>query len=40
MFFKVHILYIEEGPALYDWPEELTLAHRALILDTCQNYGF
>jgi len=22
MFFKVHILYIDEGRAVYDWSEE------------------
>ena len=25
MFFKIHILYIEEGPAVYGWSPELTL---------------
>ena len=38
MFFKVHILYIEEGPAVYGWSQEQTLQHRELITSTCVRY--
>ena len=38
MFFKVHILYIEEGPALYGWSPEETIRHRELITSTCTKY--
>ena len=40
MFFKVHILYIEEGPAVHGWTPELTLQHRQLITSTCEKYNF
>ena len=40
MFFKIHILYIEEGPAIYGWSPELTEKHRHLITSTCEKYQF
>ena len=38
MFFKVHILYIEEGPAVYGWSDEEKLQHRDLITSACIRY--
>ena len=38
MFFKVHILYIEEGPAVYGWSPEETMRHRELVTSTCIKY--
>ena len=40
MFFKIHILYIEEGPAVYGWSQETTLTYRSLIEKTCVKYNF
>lgn len=40
MFFKIHVLYIEEGPAVYGWSSEATLKYRTLIQQTCTKYNF
>ena len=40
MFFKIHVLYIEEGPAVYGWSPELIQQHRQLIAQTCERYQF
>ena len=40
MFFKVHILYIDEGRAVYGWSDEEAEMHRKMIIDTCTKYQF
>jgi len=39
MFFKVHILYIDEG-TVFGWSDERREANRRLIEDACIRYGF
>ena len=39
MFFKVHILYIDEG-TVYGWSDAQREANRKLIEDACVRYGF
>lgn len=39
MFFKVHILYIDEG-TVFGWSENRREANRRLINDACIRYGF
>ena len=38
MFLKCHILYIDEGAAVYGWTEEQAEKHRAMIAATCEQY--
>jgi hypothetical protein len=41
MFFKVHVLYIDEGRAVYGWSEEFWQNQINMIIDACANkYGF
>jgi tRNA(Ile)-lysidine synthase TilS/MesJ len=41
MFFKVHILYIDEGRAVYGWSHETWQKHIEFIKETCERrYGF
>ena len=40
MFFKIHVLYIDEGRSVYGWTDEEAEQHRQLIVDTCGRYGF
>jgi len=40
MFFRVHILYIEEGSAVYGWDEEKRLQNIQFIIDACNKYNF
>lgn len=39
MFFKVHIIYIDES-VVYGWDEETTNANINLIIETCDNFKF
>jgi hypothetical protein len=38
MFLKCHILYIDEGAAVYGWTPEESQKHRKLIQTTCEQY--
>mmetsp|Transcript_23828 Transcript_23828/g.23502 ORF Transcript_23828/g.23502 Transcript_23828/m.23502 type:complete len:186 (-) Transcript_23828:827-1384(-) len=40
MFFQVHILYIDEGTAVYNWQESERLQNLNLIKERCQEYNF
>ena len=41
MFFKVHVIYIDEGRAVYNWSQEFWQEHIDAMKDTVQNkYGF
>lgn len=41
MFFKVHVLYIDEGPAVYGWTPEFHQKQINMIRELCeQRYGF
>lgn len=40
MFFRVHILYIDECSAVYGVDEETRLRNIQFIVDTCQRYKF
>jgi len=40
MFFKVHILYIDEGRAVYGWSQEEAERHRTFFAETCKKYNF
>lgn len=39
MFFKVHILYIDEG-TVFGWTDQQRDANRRIIEDACSRYGF
>lgn len=39
MFFKVHILFIDEG-TIYGWTQEQRDQNRKLVEQACANYGF
>ena len=39
MFFKIHILYIDEG-SIYDQTSEKREQNRRLLIDTCNSYKF
>jgi hypothetical protein len=38
MFLKVHILYIDEGEAVYGWTPEQAEANRKVITTACEKY--
>ena len=40
MFFSVHILYIDEGPAVYGHSEEENKKNLDFIRQTCEKYKF
>ena len=40
MFFRVHVLYIDEGPAVYGLSEEQHTANLDLIEKVCSAYKF
>jgi hypothetical protein len=40
MFFKVHILYIDEAQAVFNTSQEEADARRNFIIQHCINYGF
>ena len=40
MFFKIHVLHIEEARAVYGVSEEEALARRNLVVEACRSYGF
>ncbi|CDW91371.1 UNKNOWN [Stylonychia lemnae] len=40
MFFRVHILYIEEGSVVYGWDEEKREKNIQFIIDACNRYNF
>lgn len=40
MFFRVHILYIDEGSAVYGWDQEKREQNIDFIIKTCQKYKF
>jgi tRNA(Ile)-lysidine synthase TilS/MesJ len=40
MFFRVHILYIDEGPVVYGHSEEQHAATLSLISEVCKSYQF
>ena len=40
MFFSVHVLYIDEGQAVYGWDEEKWTAEINLIKSVCDSYKF
>jgi hypothetical protein len=40
MFFKVHILYIEEGMGVYEWSEDEKMKNREMIEEMCNLYNF
>jgi hypothetical protein len=39
MFFKVHIVHIDES-AVYDWSPEQTATNIGVIIAACERYGF
>jgi len=39
MFFKIHILYIDEG-TVFGWSDEQRAANRGIIEEACKQYGF
>lgn len=40
MYFKVHVLYIDEGAAVYDWNEEQRQVNLQIIKSACDRYQF
>lgn len=40
MFFRVHILFIEEGSAVYKWSDQRRQEVIKFITETCQKYQF
>ena len=40
MFFRVHVLYIDEGPSVYGWTEEQHRDNLQVILGACEKYEF
>ena len=40
MFFKIHVLHIEEARAVYGVGEEEAEARRNLVEEACRSYGF
>ena len=40
MFFSVHVLYIDEGRAVYGWTEDHWRSQIQLIVDICAKYEF
>lgn len=40
MFFRVHVLYIDEGQAVYDWDEETHRKWTQFIIDKCAQCNF
>ena len=40
MFFRVHILYVEEGSAVYNWSHEERQKNIDFIIKTCEAYNF
>jgi len=40
MFFKIHILYIDEAQAVFNATKEEAESRRNFIIDHCQTYGF
>ena len=40
MFFKIHVLYIDEARGVYGHDQQRAAANCALIADTCTRYGF
>lgn len=40
MFFKVHILYIDEGRSVFEWSEQVASDRRQMIMDLCKKYQF
>ena len=40
MFFKVHVVYIEEGSVVYDWNDQQKENNVKFIIDICQKYNF
>lgn len=40
MFFKIHIIYIDEAQTVFGTTEEESLRRRNLIIELCAKYGF
>lgn len=40
MFFRVHVLYIDEGETVYGWSKEVHEQNLNLIRTVCENYNF
>lgn len=40
MFFKIHVLYIDEARSVYGVTQEEADARIALVTEACQQYGF
>ncbi len=40
MFFRVHILYVDEGPAVYNHTPEINELNLAFIREACERYKF
>mmetsp|Transcript_1876 Transcript_1876/g.2586 ORF Transcript_1876/g.2586 Transcript_1876/m.2586 type:complete len:251 (+) Transcript_1876:463-1215(+) len=40
MFFSVHVLYIDEGPAVYGWSPEFHAQQLDMIVSACNSYKF
>lgn len=40
MFFKVHVLYIQESESVYGTEKVVEAERTALIIDMCKKYGF
>jgi len=40
MFFKIHVLYIDEAAGVFGSPEEEAAKHRETIRAACERYGF
>lgn len=40
MFFKVHVIYIDEGQVVYNWSKEQHEDNLKFIIETCENYQF
>ena len=40
MFFKIHVLYIDEAVGVFESPQEEAEKHREIIRATCERYEF
>ena len=40
MFFRVHVLYIDEGQAVYNWSDDFHTEQIDLIKSICEKYEF
>lgn len=40
MFFRVHVLYIDEGQSVFDWSNEFHKEQIEFVKQTCEKYSF